>query len=191
MKPLLIDMAASLLFLAVVAITGDVYLATGVGLVTGIGLIVWRKLNRQPIDLMQVMVLGLVVGLGGATLVTRNPHFVMWKPVIIHSCIGAMMLRPGWTIRYMPAFAVDLIPRGLMLMWGYLWSAAMFAVAGSSLAVAYMAGPRTWALYTAVAPWAVIAILTLAALVIFPPIVRRNAKARGVLLPSQQRKLAT
>ena len=52
------------------------------------------------------MSLGLVVVLGGATMLTQNPRFMMVKPTIIHLAVAAVMLRPGWMIRYLPEVCV-------------------------------------------------------------------------------------
>ena len=53
----------------------------------------------RRIEPMQWMSLGLVVVLGGATMLTQSPRFMMIKPTIVHFAVAAVMLRPGWMIR--------------------------------------------------------------------------------------------
>ena len=126
--------------------------------------------------------LSLGGGLGGATMLTHNPTFVVFKPSIFESCIGAMMLRPGWMARYAPPQTVDLVPRGLMVFWGYLWAAAWFVLAASNLVIARAYGLKTWAIWTSLSPVALVTVLTGLGLLVFPPIVRRIARERGVSL---------
>ncbi len=54
--------------------------------------------------------LALVVVLGGATLLTKDPRFVLAKPSIGHFAIGAIMLRKGWMLRYLPPIVSETIP---------------------------------------------------------------------------------
>jgi intracellular septation protein A len=185
LKRMAVDVLAGWVFLAVFLATSNVYLATGVGLVIGLGQVIWMISRKQTIDPMQWMAMGLVVVLGGATILTHNPTFVVFKPSIFEGALAAMMLRPGWTIRYAPARARDLLPRGLMVFWGYLWSAAWFALAASNLYVARVYGLKAWAIYTNVSPLALVLALIGLGLLIFPPVVRRIARERGVSLSSR------
>ena len=134
---------------------------------------------------MQWMATILVVGLGGATIVTRNPTFVVFKPSIFEAGLALMMLRPGWMTRYAPARSRDFVPPGLMLFWGYLWAAAWFALAVSNPLVASTYGLKTWAIYTNVSPFVLLGVLFGLGLLVFPPVVRHVARARGVALPAR------
>ena len=184
-KRLAVDILAGWLFLAVFLATNNIYLATAMGLVTGILQIVWMMVRRQKIDPMQWMAMGLVVVLGGATMVTHNPTFVVFKPSIFDACLGAMMLRPGWAARYMPPQVADLVPRGIVVFWGYVWAVSWFALAASNLVVDRIYGLRAWALWTNFSPLAVVAVLTGSGMLVFPPMVRRAARARGIAFTSR------
>ena len=72
----------------------------------GFAQIAYLKLRRSPIDAMQWMSLGLVVVFGGASLLTHDPRFIMFKPTLIYVAIGAVMLKRGWMTRYMPPVAL-------------------------------------------------------------------------------------
>jgi intracellular septation protein A len=186
LKRMVVDLLAGMLFLAVFLTTGNIYLAVVLGIVFGLAQAAWMMFRKQAIDPMQWMALALVVVLGGATIVTHNPTFAVLKPSIFEGCLAAMMLRPGWTARYAPDYARDLVPPGLMLFWGYLWAAAWFALAASNLYVARAYGLKTWAVYTSFSPWVLIGGLIGLGVLVFPPVVRREARARGVDLKARR-----
>jgi len=181
-----VDILAGWLFLAVFLTTNNIYLATAVGLASGVLQVLWMIARRQAIDPMQWLAMVLVVVLGGATMVTHNPTFVVFKPSIFDACLGAMMLRPGWAARYMPPQVSDLVPRGLMVFWGYVWAFSWFALAASNLAVDRIYGLKAWALWTNVSPIVLVVVLTGSGMLVFPPIVRRAARERGIAFTSRR-----
>ena len=185
LRRLAVDILSGWLFLAVYLTTDNIYLATAAGVATGVLQALWAIARRQKVDPMQWMALALVVVLGGATMLTHNPTFVVFKPSIFDACLGAMMLRPGWMARYSPAQVRDLVPRRLTVFWGYLWAAAWFALAASNIAVARVYGLKAWAIWTNLSPIALVALLTGLGILVFRPVVRRNARARGVVLSSR------
>jgi intracellular septation protein len=186
LKRMAFDLLAGMLFLAVFLITGDIFLAIPLGIGVGLAQAAWMIHRKQAIDPMQWMALALVVVLGGASLLTRNPTFIVFKPSIFEACLAAMMLRPRWSERYAPSYVRDLVPPGLSLFWGYVWAAAWFAMAASNLVVARVFGLKAWAIYTSVSPWALIAVLVGLGALIFPPVVRREARARGIDLKARR-----
>ncbi len=186
LKRIAVDVLAGWVFLVVFLITNDIFLATGLGIVFGIGQITWMISRKQKIDPMQWMALVLVIGLGSASILTRNPTFVVFKPTIFEGGLAAMMLRPNWALRYAPAYARDLMPPGVMLVWGYLWSAAWFVLAASNLLVARAYGLKAWAIYTNFSPFVLLGVLMGLGLLIFPPMVRRRARELGVSLSSRR-----
>jgi intracellular septation protein A len=80
----------------------------------------WRKM---PIAPMQWVSLVLVVTMGGLTLITDDPRFVLVKVSIFYIAIGAAMLQPGWLYRYVPPIAVNRLPRSLVVAFGFVWAA--------------------------------------------------------------------
>ena len=134
-RPILIDMAATFLFYGVLAATGNVALATALGVAFGVGQVVVWKLRKQPISAMQWAALGLVLVMGGATLLTHDARFILIKPTVVYAVIGAAMLQPGWMIRYMPPIALQKVPRTLIVGGGYVWAGLMFVSAVLNLIV--------------------------------------------------------
>jgi len=157
-KPLLLDMASTFLFLAVVLLSGNVVLAVVLGMALGIAQIGWEFARRQPIELMQWMSLFLVLAAGAATLLTADPRFVMLKPTIIYFAVGVVMLRRGWMNRYLPPIAVKLVP-DLAIAFGYAWAGLMFASAALNLIVALNFSVAAWSKF--MAGWAIVSKLAL------------------------------
>src|SRR5512138_2793369 len=93
------DMASTIFFLVLIAITKNVTLSVALGMALGVVQIAAQGLRKRPIDTMQWMSLFLVLGSGAATLLTHDARFVMFKPTIIYAIVGAVMLKPGWMNR--------------------------------------------------------------------------------------------
>lgn len=136
LRPILLDLAATFFFYGLLAATGNIVLATALGVAFGIGQVVVWKLRKQPISAMQWASLGLVVVMGGATIITHDARFILIKPTIIYAVIGAAMLQPGWMMRYMPPVAVEYVPRKFLIGGGYVWAGLMFFSGALNLVLA-------------------------------------------------------
>jgi intracellular septation protein len=145
-KVLLYDMASTFFFLAVLLITRNTPLAIGLGMALGVAQIVWQLARGEKIDLMQGMSLFLVVASGAASLLTRDPRFVMVKPSVIYVVVGVVMLRPGWMIRYLPAVAVETVS-DLATVFGFVWAGLMFVSAVVNIAAAFRLSPVAWGVF--------------------------------------------
>jgi intracellular septation protein A len=143
------DFFSSIVFLLLYFATGDVLLATVVAIAGAVAQLLYARIKRQKLDVMTYASLGLVVVLGGATLLTSDPRFVLAKPAIGHFAIGAIMLRRGWMLRYMPAIVVDTIPN-VVVTAGYLWAALMFVLGAGTIAIAMTGDIKLWAFYVTV-----------------------------------------
>jgi len=142
-KLLLLDMAATLLFLVLYLLTHNVTLSVVLGMVLGLAQIGWQFARRKPIDTMQWMSLFLVLGAGTVTLLTNDPRFVMIKPSVIYVVVGIVMLKRGWMNRYLPPIALELVP-DIAIIVGYAWSGLMFFSAALNVVVALNFDVATW-----------------------------------------------
>jgi intracellular septation protein len=140
---LLLDMAATLFFLALYLLTHNVALSVALGMALGIAQIGRQLARRMPIDTMQWMSLFLVLGAGTVTLLTHDPRFVMIKPSVIYLIVGIVMLKPGWMNRYLPPIAIELVP-DIAVIFGYAWAGLMFFSAGLNLLVALNFSVVSW-----------------------------------------------
>ena len=71
------------------------------------------------------------------------------KPSIAHFAIGAIMLKRGWMLRYMPPIVTDTIPEYVTYA-GYAWAALMFVLAAGTVGVAMTGDMKLWTFYVTV-----------------------------------------
>lgn len=175
-RPVLVDLAATFLFYGVLAATGNVVLATALGVALGIAQVAVLKLRRSPVSGLQWASLALVLVMGGATLVTQDARFFLIKPTIIYAVIGAAMLQRGWMTRYMPPIALGRVPPALVDGAGYVWAGLMFASAILNLVLALTLDAKTVA--GVMAAWSPLSKLTLFAVqyLVFRGIARRHLR---------------
>jgi intracellular septation protein len=140
------DFFSTIVFLALYLTTGNVLLATGVAIAGAVVQVIYAHIKHEPLGFMTYASLALVITLGSATLLTNDPRFVLAKPAIAHFAIGAIMLKRGWMLRYMPPIVTETIPEYVTVA-GYAWAALMFALGVGTIAVAATGDIKLWALY--------------------------------------------
>jgi intracellular septation protein len=143
------DFFSTIVFLVLYLITGDVLLATSVAIVGAVAQLIHARVKGAQLSFMTYASLALVIVLGSATLVTSDPRFVLAKPSIAHFAVGAIMLKLGWMLRYLPPIVVETIPEYVTIA-GYGWAALMFALGAGTIAAAMTGDIRLWALYVSV-----------------------------------------
>lgn len=143
------DFLSTLIFLGVYFATGGVLVATGAALAGATAQLVYARAKRRPLNFMAYASLALVVALGGLTLLTHDPRFVLAKPSIAHFAIGLVMLKPGWMLRYVPRTMSERIPRHVTVA-GYAWAGLMFALGMGTIGFALNGDVKLWALYVSV-----------------------------------------
>src|ERR1700726_2814258 len=143
------DFLSTIVFLAIYLTTDNVVLATSVAIAGAVAQVVYARVKGQPLGFMTYASLALVVVLGSATLLTNDPRFVLAKPSIAHFAIGAIMLKRGWMLRYMPPIVTETIPEYVTIA-GYAWAALMFALGFGTIAVALTGDMKLWAIYVSV-----------------------------------------
>ena len=143
------DFFSTIVFLAVYLATDNVVLATSVAIAGAVAQVVHSRIKGQALGFMTWASLALVIVLGSATLLTHDPRFVLAKPSIAHFAIGAIMLKRGWMLRYLPPIVTDTIPEYVTVA-GYAWAALMFALGAGVIAVASTGDMKLWAFYISV-----------------------------------------
>jgi len=143
------DFLSAIVFLTLYLTTGNVVLATSVAIAGAVAQVVYSRVKGQPLGFMTYASLGLVIVLGSATLLTDDPRFVLAKPSIAHFAIGAIMLKRGWMLRYVPPIVSETVPEYVTIA-GYAWAALMFALGAGTIAVASTGDLKLWALYVSV-----------------------------------------
>jgi intracellular septation protein A len=140
------DFFSTIVFLAVYLITDNVLLATGVAIAGSVAQVAYAHIKGEPLSFMTYASLALVIVLGTATFLTNDPRFVLAKPAIGHFAIGAVMLKRGWMLRYMPPIVAETIPEYVTFA-GFAWAALMFALGCGTIAIAATGDMKLWAFY--------------------------------------------
>jgi len=143
------DFLSTILFAGVYFATGNIVLATGIGIAAAIFQVIFARIGQKELGFMTWASLGLVIVLGSATLLTNDPRFVLAKPSIAHFAIGAIMLKRGWMLRYVPPVVSETIPEYVTLA-GFAWAALMFALGLGTIAVAATGNIWLWTIYVSV-----------------------------------------
>src|ERR1700751_5645768 len=140
------DFFSTIVFLGIYLATGSIVLATSLAIAGAIAQVIYARVTARELSFMTWASLALVIVLGGVTLLTQDPRFVLAKPSIAHFAIGAIMLRRDWMLRYMPQVVTETIPEYVTVA-GYAWAILMFALGAGTIAVAATGDLKLWAIY--------------------------------------------
>jgi len=143
------DFFSTIVFLVVYLVTDNIILATSVAIAGAIAQVIYSRIKGRELSFMTWASLGLVIVLGGATILTSDPRFVLAKPAIAHFAVGAVMLRRGWMLRYMPPLVAETIPEYVTFA-GFAWAALMFALGAGTIAIAMTGNLKLWTIYVSV-----------------------------------------
>ena len=157
LRPMVADLASTIFFAGVLAITGNIYWATGIGIAVGVGQFVIQRIRGKPVVAMQWMSLLLVIVFGTLTLYFHDPRFVMVKFTIGKIAIGAAMVKPNWMSRYLPAIVTDNLSRLELTLYSAMWPVMMFGLAAANLYIGFFMSQAAWTFFlgviTPAAPW--------------------------------------
>ncbi|MAS23894.1 MAG: septation protein A [Oceanospirillaceae bacterium] len=128
--------------------TKPIVIATGVLIPATIIQVIYLRVTTGKVEKMHLVTLALVVILGGATLISQNAEFLMWKPTIVNWLFAAAFLGTQWfteksLIQRMMEQAMTL-PDHVWTRLSYAW-VAFFVVSGlANLYVAYTFSEELW-----------------------------------------------
>jgi intracellular septation protein A len=151
-KPILLDLASTIFFVAIFWATGNIYVATAAGIAAGVSRVGFLKFRGRAITPLQWLSLGLVVVFGTTTLVTHNPHFVMVKPTLVFFAVGIVMLTTDWLKPYLPSEFSENVCETHIALVSRLWGALLILLGVANCAAAFLFEPKIWALYAASVP---------------------------------------
>jgi len=140
------DFLSTIVFLVIYLASGNIVLATSVAIAGAIGQVIYARTKGRELSFMTYASLALVIVLGTVTLLTQDPSFVLAKPSIAHFAIGAIMLKRGWMLRYMPPLVAETIPEYVTIA-GYSWAALMLVLGAGTIAVAATGDLWLWGIY--------------------------------------------
>lgn len=144
------DFIAIILFFVIYTTTKNIIWATAVALMVGIiqAAVTWLK--NKKLDTMQKVNLGLIVVFGGATILLRDPRFIMWKPTLLFwfgaaaLAVSHIMKKNG--LKAMMGKELKLDDR----IWGNLtiaWVVFLIFMGAANLVVAHNFSEQQWVNY--------------------------------------------
>jgi intracellular septation protein len=89
---LLLDFLPIVIFFIVYKTTNDIILATAVLIPATLLQMLYTWIRTHKIEKMQLVTLGLVVILGGATVLFQDKTFIQWKPTVVNWLFGLAFL---------------------------------------------------------------------------------------------------
>ncbi|HZZ34000.1 MAG TPA: septation protein IspZ [Phenylobacterium sp.] len=187
-RPLISDFFPTIVFAVLVALKVDVRVATGAALLVGVAQVSVQLLLKRKVEMLQWASLGLVVVFGTLGVMTNDPRFLMVKPSIIYVAIGAVMLKRGWMLRYLPPVAGEHGGR-LMIRFGYVWAGLMFLTAAANGVVAWKF-TALWPAFIAVVPMASKILLFSFQFLFVRRSVERRVRAQVAAAQAQDQALA-
>ncbi|PZA09241.1 intracellular septation protein [Rhodopseudomonas palustris] len=177
------DFFSTIIFVVLYFSTGNVALATIVAVLGAVGQFIYAKIKGQRLDVMAYASVALVVVLGGATLLTNDPRFVLIKPSVGHIAVGLLMLRRDWMLRYVPPIVGATIPDYVRIA-GYGWAALMLLLGAGVVAAAMTGDIKIWTFYVMVIAPAFKVAAVAAQYLVFRLAIRHRRRAAAVADPA-------
>lgn len=150
--PIVRDLLATFVFVALFWITDNIYVATAFGMALALSQTLWTCLRGRSVGPLQWLTLVLITVFGGATILFHDAHFIMVKPSLLWLALGCVMLRRDWMAPYLPPFVTDNLDDRLIVRAGYAYASLMFTLAVMNLIVAFAMSDKFWSIYALAAP---------------------------------------
>ena len=143
----LFDFLPILLFFIVYK-THGIYAATAVAIAASVIQVAWQWFRQHKVERMNLVTLGLIVVLGGATLVLQDENFIKWKPTAVNWLFGLVFLGSQFIgsktlIERMLGANLEL-PAPVWSRLNLAWSVFFIAVGFANLYVAFTFDTDTW-----------------------------------------------
>lgn len=125
-----------------------IYVATAVAIAASALQVAFYWLRHRRFETMHLVTLGLMVVLGGATLILQNDTFIKWKPTVVNWLFAAAFLGSQWFTE--KSLVQRMMGKSVQLpgaVWGRLnvsWSLFFIALGGLNLYVAFNFDTDTW-----------------------------------------------
>ncbi|WP_029934817.1 septation protein A [Thiomicrospira pelophila] len=104
----------------------DIYVATGVIIVATIIQVSYLYARHRRVEKIHLITLGLIVLLGGATLLLHDERFIAWKPTIVNWGFALVFLASHYVMGNKPIVrrmmdAMIELPDQIWIRLSYLW----------------------------------------------------------------------
>ncbi|MCC8999739.1 MAG: septation protein A [Candidatus Contendobacter sp.] len=144
---LLFDFLPILLFFIAYKLA-DIYVATGVLIGVTLTQVGWIWLRQRRVEKIPLFTAGLVLILGGATLILHDPIFVKWKPTVVNGLfavafLGSCFIGRKPLLERMMGEQLEL-PAPIWVKLTLAWAAFFFTMGLANLYVAFNFDENTW-----------------------------------------------
>lgn len=144
---LLFDFLPILLFFIAYKLA-DIYVATAVLIAVTLAQVGWIWLRQRRVEKIPLFTAGLVLALGGATLILHDPIFVKWKPTVVNwlfslAFLGSCFIGQKSLLERMMGEQLEL-PAPIWVKLTLAWAAFFFAMGLANLYVAFNFDENTW-----------------------------------------------
>ncbi len=145
---LLLDFLPVIIFFIVYKSTDDIILATAVLIPATLLQMLYTWIKTHKIEMIQLVTLGLVVILGGATVLFQDKTFIQWKPTVVTwlfalAFLGSQFIGNKTIIQRLMDGTIEMPP----LVWKQLniaWIIFYLILGAVNLYVAYTMSEETW-----------------------------------------------
>ncbi|GAA0790633.1 septation protein A [Marinobacterium sediminicola] len=145
---LLLDFLPVIIFFAVYKFSGDIILATAVLIPATLLQMAYTWIKTHRIEKMQLVTLGLVVVLGGATVLLDDKAFIQWKPTVVNwlfalAFLGSHFIGQKPIVQRMMESSIELPER----IWRQLnmgWTVFFVLMGILNLAVVHTMSEEAW-----------------------------------------------
>jgi intracellular septation protein len=144
---LLFDLLPIVLFFIAYKLAG-IYVATGVLIAATLAQVGWTWLRQRQVEKMPLFTAGLVLVLGGATLILHDPMFVKWKPTVVDwlftvVLVGSHFIGEKTLLERMMGSQLEL-PAPVWVKLTFAWAAFFLIMGLANLYVAFTFDENTW-----------------------------------------------
>lgn len=143
----LADFFPVVLFFGTYWLTKDMFLATGIAIAATLLMVMLTWWRHRKVELLQWISLGLIVVMGGATLLLHDKHFIMWKPTVLYWLMGGGLLVGQLTGRLgmKKLMGAQLtLPDPVWKQLNMAWIAFFALLGAANLLVAFSFSEETW-----------------------------------------------
>lgn len=145
---LLFDFLPIAIFFGVYKYTGDIIIATAILIPATIIQMLFTWFRTHKIEKMQLVTLGLVIVLGGATVLLKDKTFIQWKPTVVNwlfalAFLGSQYIGSKTLVQRMMESAVSL-PTLIWTRLNLAWVIFFIVMGALNLFVAFTMSEETW-----------------------------------------------
>ncbi|WP_428033140.1 septation protein A [Amphritea sp.] len=143
-----LDFLPVIIFFIVYKSTDDIILATAVLIPATLLQMLYTWIKTHKIEMIQLVTLGLVVILGGATVLFQDKTFIQWKPTVVTwlfaaAFLGSQFIGEKTIIQRLMAGTIDM-PANAWKQLNIAWIIFYLILGAVNLYVAYTMSEETW-----------------------------------------------